>query len=1378
MRAVTWKRSVSLAVVTALFVASAAAQAAPSGASPDRVRQAPAGEEGPDEVRTNSDEAMAKLAPELREQVESGSTDRIPVFATTEGDASAATAHLDNAHVAQSGGAGLVVGTIAVPALPKLAGAAGVVAVGPISFEKDGEPLGIPDPEVGKQPDLATQRQALDALRSKEVPFPQAPALAGSHFDELRELGVLDAKTHNFADAWAAGYTGEGSTVGVLDGGTDFGHPDLIGTWQVWSGLTGARAGWNGWPKAFDPFGVLQWLAAPNQIDQGLSWYVTTKAAGCPAGRPPNSTCTVNFATKTGPSRNFAAPAGTNTHTYGFRSAWTKSGTVHLGSHPDDHLLQLYGERPAFLVTDPNTAGVYDTVYVDLDNDYRFDDEKPVTKASPASYRDVNGDGFTDMSGGLLYYVSDGATPIPGGLDAFGVLDNSFGPGELLAWSGDFDPAIEGHGTLTASNVVAQGVVNGLAPKFSDLPTASHTYPGAVIGGAPDARLAPFGDIYFSFAFSTQLGYFLSTRRGIDVTSNSYGSSNVDNDGWDAASQEADVIHSNQRTTPLFSTGNGAPGFGTVTPPSPAAAIRVGASTQFGGTGWDSVDRISQVTDDDVMVWSNRGPGANATPGVDVVADGAFSSGDTTLNTILDGRNAWVTWGGTSRSTPVAVSATALVYEARRKAGGAITPGFYNTAKNILKSSAKDFGYDSMIQGAGSVDAGKATLTAAGGRATVSPNEWRVGDYRGEEFPVFAHTIAPGGSDSQTFTLNGPGTWQVSDRQMVRTDSEDFSFSSSQVANEANFNFNAPDYLMDLSDRVGAHPDADLMVVRVNYPREQFDGNVDYDEDQDWRLLTYNWTDINGNGRLWADRDGDGAVDHRDLKTVSNVDGTADIDFKHSEMEKGEYVRFMYHRPGANTLMSFVRDPAERMADGLFLGLQHTTHNNAVPVTDFDVQIDWYSNADWDWVSTPASASGSFDASINVPADTPYGMYSGAIVLTNGTDSMVVPVEVAVAATVPQGPDGSIAGALTFGGGDVAEAQADLLYNNGSVFGANDWTWRAESGDWRFFYMDVPQEPPPGSLFLTQTSWDGTAPFTDIDTLLMGRSENSFQVVGDQVFGAPYIIDTVGGSPNTNTGAGVWRFDTASGGSSDVVTAPAQEGLHALALHQVGWQGDEFHTPFTATVGSASVTPSPAEVSTAADTGSFDVTFESGLDLDGLTAEAFGLSQPAVTTETAQQDNPDDATTASIKRNVTLDHASRLTVTTALANNDIDLFVVFDANGDGAFTPNEVVGSSTTPTGDESVELVAPPDGNYQVWVHGFGVTGSPTFPLTIDPIQGNDLTVSGLPDGPVPANTPVTLTVDFAHQMTAGQDYFGELLLGPPSAPTALTVPIRISRT
>ena len=80
--------------------------------------------------------------------------------------------------------------------------------------------------------------------------------------------------------------------------------------------------------------------------------------------------------------------------------------------------------------------------------------------------------------------------------------------------------------------------------------------------------------------------------------------------------------------------------------------------------------------------------------------------------------------------------------------------------------------------------------------------------------------------------------------------------------------------------------------------------------------------------------------------------------------------------------------------------------------------------------------------------------------------------------------------------------------------------------------------------------------------------------------------------------------------------------------------------------------------------------------------------------------------------------------------------------------------------------------------MQGWAVAGTPSFELTIDPIQGNDLTVTGLPPGPVPAGTPVTLTVSFSKTMTAGQDYFGELKLGPPSAPTALTVPIKITRT
>jgi hypothetical protein len=234
------------------------------------------------------------------------------------------------------------------------------------------------------------------------------------------------------------------------------------------------------------------------------------------------------------------------------------------------------------------------------------------------------------------------------------------------------------------------------------------------------------------------------------------------------------------------------------------------------------------------------------------------------------------------------------------------------------------------------------------------------------------------------------------------------------------------------------------------------------------------------------------------------------------------------------------------------------------------------------------------------------------------------------------------------------------------------------------------------------------------------------------------------------------------------VTAPVQEGLHAVVQHGVSYDGGKFDVPFETTLGSAVVNPTQVEQTVSGDSGSFDVTFESTVDLAGLDAEGFGLSQPVTSTETAHQDNPNDPSTASVKKTFTIAHASRATFEVHLPSNDIDLFVLKDG---------QVIGSSTSATGDESVTLIRPADGTYEVWVHGFSVAGTPTFPLTFDAVQGSDLSVSGVPSGAVPAGTPVTLHVDFAKSMTAGQDYFGELLLGPDSAPTALDVPITIHR-
>jgi len=274
------------------------------------------------------------------------------------------------------------------------------------------------------------------------------------------------------------------------------------------------------------------------------------------------------------------------------------------------------------------------------------------------------------------------------------------------------------------------------------------------------------------------------------------------------------------------------------------------------------------------------------------------------------------------------------------------------------------------------------------------------------------------------------------------------------------------------------------------------------------------------------------------------------------------------------------------------------------------------------------------------------------------------------------------------------------------------------------------------------------------------------------------VLDTVGGSPNTNVGAGVWTFNTATGGAQDLVAAPAQEGLHAIALHQVLFDGGQFHTPFEVSLGSATLDPSSVAIDTSVDADSFDISFTSTVDLDGLSAEAFGLSQPQVLARNAVQDDPNNPSSASVKEAFTISNASTATFTTDLAGHDIDMFVVYDANSDGNFTNSEIVAASTTATGVEFIELVRPPDGDYQVWVQGWSVSGTQPFNLGIEIVQGTDMTISGIPAGAIPAGTEVTLTVSFSKTMVVGETYFGEILMGPTVAPTALRVPVEITRT
>lgn len=1017
------------------------------------------------------------------------------------------------------------VGSIQPINLLKVASLSDVGAIIPMVIEKNGEPMPYPPddevqvPEKGPD-DWAALRANAAKLREGSLPWGQAKAF-GDGRTPIHPMDWFEqspAGPHKAQVAWGRGYDGTGVTVAVNDDGTDFAHPDLMGTQKIYSSTVHSE--YNGWPMAFSPFSQYLYAADPLYITNGQPGVDYADTSETPDVSPCGSgiSCLqyeplIDWATWTGP------------HTYVISDTMSKSGVVHIGTHPDISLRDyVWGEKVAVLVCDPNSAGVYDTVYVDLDDDYDFRDEKPLTKAdvndlantrnNMIAYRDMNGDGLADLSGGMLYFIADGVSDIPASDYMWDGLtpDN----GDLVAFTGGSLSGGYSHGTQCASNVVGQGVVQGatapnndMLPSFRDLPGDGKPA-GAVFGGAPGAKVVPVADIYWNHEDSTidaytfgAIGYDGCDQTGWDVntggvctdtdaiqmSSNSYGSSSTDNDEWEFRGRYVSNVQRwyapNMQL--LFSTGNGAPAYGTAAPPSPDTAIAVGASTEFGSTGWDSITDTTQIMNNDVTPFSNRGPGARGTAGVDVVAGGAFAAGDEALNYYSisawgapNGNLSWDSWGGTSRSAPEAMGILATIYQAYKDANG-VWPT-YDVAKELFMSTARDLDYDVFSQGAGSVNADRGTAVAGGLYGLfVDDNDWQPGDYRGNDYPGFAHVAYPGDVFTKTFTINNTGaqtiTAGIADTELRRIGSKEFTFTVTQdmvtaesaygAENQDNF-YKAFNYFIPITATAGMSdtmygfdipPNTDLMVVRQMFPYSEYDVDGDYGWDNRFYLAVYNWQDVNGDGNVWEDKDGNGVVNF-----INGPDIVADAspelvwDDARTELDRWEFGRFSYHRPGGNRNEMWVHDPLDRMIDGLFIGLRHHPGSSYPGPTTLSYRIDFYAKEDVPWLATGDSSlevapgtSETFVATTTVPVDMEPGSYEAALEITDPgwltytEDTSVIPVALSVAAVFTDG--------MQLGGYDAYDA--DAPYPNGAVRGLFDWTWRAESGDWRFYYVDA-----------------------------------------------------------------------------------------------------------------------------------------------------------------------------------------------------------------------------------------------------------------------------------------------------------------------------------
>ena len=79
--------------------------------------------------------------------------------------------------------------------------------------------------------------------------------------------------------------------------------------------------------------------------------------------------------------------------------------------------------------------------------------------------------------------------------------------------------------------------------------------------------------------------------------------------------------------------------------------------------------------------------------------------------------------------------------------------------------------------------------------------------------------------------------------------------------------------------------------------------------------------------------------------------------------------------------------------------------------------------------------------------------------------------------------------------------------------------------------------------------------------------------------------------------------------------------------------------------------------------------------------------------------------------------------------------------------------------------------------VHGWAVPSPPgLFDLYVNAVQGFDITVSDVPDGPFGPGEDITFNVNISKDVMNGDGVEGVVLLGPSSAPGLLAVDIKVT--
>ena len=420
----------------------------------------------------------------------------------------------------------------------------------------------------------------------------------------------------------------------------------------------------------------------------------------------------------------------------------SKSGIYHLGAMLSAQIGRI--QAVIVLVTDPNEAGVYDTITPDMSTswmdftrvagekpeyDFDFTDETPITIGSGKEFLlyDSDSDGIDDYSAGTvgarvvdLYGIFSDESEIDHKLGAINgtLLHPMDNDGMYFGVMNDFS----GHGTASASTIASKGI--------SEYDIYNDTKTSRILGIAPGVSILPvkslwFGDTFYAWmwlaGFENEDNKWIYTGEPkADVISNSWGVSTFPTleyaPGLDISSHILNTLAIPQSLHPDYpgisivsSAGNAGHGYGTMGMPGISSfGISVGAvtSNDFVGYGpFKDEPRFGNTTDhsDHVVDFSSRGPGVIGDPKPDLMSIGAYSFVPSSITKLPDEDiESFSIFGGTSMSAPITAGSAALLIESLQERSMDYDPF---AIRNLLMSSADDLRNDPLTQGAGLVNA-------------------------------------------------------------------------------------------------------------------------------------------------------------------------------------------------------------------------------------------------------------------------------------------------------------------------------------------------------------------------------------------------------------------------------------------------------------------------------------------------------------------------------------------------------------------------------------------------------------------------------------------------------------------------------------------------